>query len=352
MAYAFEEAKKALGHTSPNPLVGCVIVKNGKIIAKGHHKKSGFDHAELDAIKNATESVEGGTLYCNLEPCCHLNKKTPPCAQRLIQEKIKKVVIANLDPNPEVAGGGVKLLREAGIEVITGVMQKEGEKLNEIFFTHILLKRPFITLKMAQTLDAKLATSTNESKWITGDASREHVHLERKKYDAILVGANTLRVDNPSLTVRTQNETMIKKRIVLSKSALFTKGLKLFEDEFKEHTLLVLPTNIKSHLDIPTLFIDLDNEGNFDLNMLLKELYLKGITSLYVEGGPFVHTRFLKERLFDRLDIYIAPKILGSGLPSFGDLGISSLQDAITFDNKEFISLGEDFLFTAKRKKD
>lgn len=350
MALAFDEAKKGIGNTSPNPLVGCVIVKEARIIAKGYHKKAGLAHAEIDAINNATESVHGATLYCNLEPCCHTNKRTPPCAQRLVSEKIKRVVIANLDPNPEVAGRGVKILEEAGIEVLVGVMKEEGLLLNEIFFTHITSKKPFLTLKMAQTLDAKLATLKNESKWITGSAAREHVHGERKKHDAILVGADTVRFDNPSLTTRTESELIIKKRIILSLSGDFNKELKVFSDEYKSETILVLPDGVSTNLEVKTIHVSLNNQGTFHLEEFLRKIYELGITSIYIEGGSKVHTSFLKEKLFDRISIYIAPKIIGTGISSFGELGIEKLSDAITFSQTELIKLEEDFLFTAKRK--
>jgi diaminohydroxyphosphoribosylaminopyrimidine deaminase/5-amino-6-(5-phosphoribosylamino)uracil reductase len=169
MKHCFYLAEKGRGMTSPNPLVGCVIVQNDEIVATGYHRKAGLAHAELDAIENTQANLKGATLYCNLEPCCHTNKKTPPCAQRIILENISKVVIANLDPNPYVAGRGVELLRKNGIEVITGVLEEEGEKLNEIFFKNMREQKPFVHLKIAQTLDGKIATNTGSSQWITNE---------------------------------------------------------------------------------------------------------------------------------------------------------------------------------------
>ena len=193
MRECFQLAKKALGKTSPNPLVGCVIVKDQKVIARGYHKKSGLPHAEIEALNSSKEPIAGSTLYCNLEPCCHTNKKTPPCAQRLVQEKPSRVVIANLDPNPEVAGKGVKLLRENGIEVLTGVLEEQGELLNEVFFTAMRKQRPFIHLKWAQGLDGRTALPNGSSKWITGEKARLRVHKERELYDAIVIGKKTFR---------------------------------------------------------------------------------------------------------------------------------------------------------------
>ena len=192
MKICFQLAKKALGNTYPNPYVGSLIIdSSGEIISKGYHKESGQDHAERDAIKNATRSIVGATLYCNLEPCCHTNKKTLPCAQYLIESQISKVVISNLDPNPAVAGKGVKLLQDAGIEVVVGIEREKGETLNEVFFHHIKKQTPFVHLKWAQTLDGKVATLNYDSKWITSETARIHVHQERALYQAILVGANT-----------------------------------------------------------------------------------------------------------------------------------------------------------------
>ena len=217
MHMTLELAKKGAGLVSPNPLVGAIIVKDNEVIAQGYHKKVGLAHAEVDALNNATAPVDGATLFCNLEPCCHTNKRTPPCAPQIIEAGIKKVIIANLDPNPEVAGKGVKLLQDHGIEVVTGILEKEGQQLNEIFFTHITKGKAFVELKMAQTLDGKMASMSGDSKWITSEESRKLVHQHRLNYDAIVVGANTARFDDPSLTVRL-DKVWPKKRLILSKS--------------------------------------------------------------------------------------------------------------------------------------
>ncbi|MEX0798323.1 MAG: bifunctional diaminohydroxyphosphoribosylaminopyrimidine deaminase/5-amino-6-(5-phosphoribosylamino)uracil reductase RibD, partial [Bacteriovoracaceae bacterium] len=242
MKMCFDLAKNAWGRVSPNPYVGAVLVKDGRIIGKGFHKGPGHAHAEIDAINNAEESVEGATLYCNLEPCCHLNKRTPPCAQRLAQEKIKKVVVSNLDPNPQVAGKGLRILKEAGIEVATGELEEEGKELNEVFFKFIQTGAPFIHLKWAQTLDGKIATSDGNSKWISSIQARRQVHWERLGHDAIMVGARTLKNDNPSLTIR-ENDKVIKalKRIVVASKDDFPPDLKFFSDEHKDQSLLLLP---------------------------------------------------------------------------------------------------------------
>lgn len=319
-------AKAYQGQTSPNPLVGSVIVKNGLIISSGAHKKAGTDHAELDAIKNATESLKGATLYCNLEPCCHTNKKTPPCAQRIINEEISEVVISNLDPNPLVAGNGVKLLKEAGIKVTTGILKDEASELNKVFFTNMLLKRPFIHLKWAQSIDGKMATSSGDSKWITNEESRKNVHHERSIYDSILIGANTLKNDNPRLTIRLEGQIeRCPYRIVIASQPDTSKDL--FNDEFKDKTIIV----------------------NGKLSDILNELYQKDIMSIYVEGGAMIHSQFLSENLFDEISIYTAPKILGSGksitLPE-----IINMREAFSLSDCTITNFGSDTLTNFRRK--
>ena len=351
MRMAFDLALLGAGKVNPNPMVGAVIVKNGDIVATGWHKQVGLDHAELDAIKNAAISLEGTTLYCNLEPCCHTNKRTPPCAQRIIKEGIKKVVISNLDPNPEVAGKGVELLKQNGVEVTIGVLEQEGFQLNEIFFTHITQKRPFIQIKMAQTLDGRLATVLNDSKWITGEKARLHVHQQRLKFDAILIGLNTLRKDNPCLTVRIPGqETIAKYRIVLSHSNDIDKSYHLFSDQYKNKTILVLPLGSQASFNCTTIECPLIDGKNFDLSYLHLKLYQDfGICALYVEGGSYVHTSYLEQQKFDRVSIYIAPIILGTGLNSIGQLDNQYIKDAHRFKNVQWQPLENDLFFTATR---
>jgi diaminohydroxyphosphoribosylaminopyrimidine deaminase/5-amino-6-(5-phosphoribosylamino)uracil reductase len=349
----FQLAKQALGNTTPNPYVGSVIVKNGEVIAEGFHKKSGLPHAEADALnslsKNSTENAKGATLYCNLEPCCHTNKKTAPCCDRIIAEGISKVVISNLDPNPEVAGKGIAKLRAAGIEVISGIMEEEGALLNEVFFTHITKHRPFIHLKWAQTLDGKTATTSFDSKWITGETARQYVHQERDLYDAILIGANTLNKDDPKLTVRLSNEKS-KKRIVLSPSGKLNLESQLFQDEFKDQTIIVIAPGTYIKTGIKTITCPLDNSGEgFDLDTLLKELYSNGINSIYIEGGSTVINAFLDHKVFDRVSVYIAPKILGQGIQSVNKIKFENMKDCISFEHGTWNQFKQDMLFESKR---
>ena len=352
MQECFKLALKGKGSVSPNPLVGSVIVKNNKIISSGFHKKAGTAHAELDAINNATIDITGATLYCNLEPCCHVNKRTPPCAQRIVKEGIKEVVICNLDPNPQVAGNGIKILEDAGIKVTHGILKEEGLKLNEIFFKHILAKSPFIHLKMAQTIDGKLATVSGDSKWITNEEARLDVHTEREAYDAILVGANTVRFDNPSLTVRIPgSDAKAIKRIILSKNLDLDPNSNLFTDDFKHKTILVIPTGSQCQIDTTIIECPIVDES-FDMEYLFKVLYSEHeVTSIYIEGGSFTHTEILKKDLFDRISIYIAPKVLGLGKSTIGDLEIIDMKNAIEFKNIEYTNFGENIKFTALRRE-
>lgn len=341
----FELAKKALGLTSPNPYVGAVLVKAGKVIGEGYHHKAGEAHAEIDAINNAITDVKGATLYCNLEPCCHTHKKTPPCAQKIIELGIKEVIIANLDPNPLVAGKGVELLEKAGIKVITGILKKEGELLNEVFFTHITKKRPFIHLKWAQTLDGKIATHDNHSQWITGESSRKNAHLERSLYDAILIGASTANHDDPSLTTRLE-QTTCKKRIVLAPSLKLSKDLKIFNDEFKENTLIITGKN-EAFGDIKTIFCPVHDDG-LDLSKLMDLLYEQSIHSIYVEGGMYTISKFIDAGLYDRVSIYMAPKLLGPGV-SLQTTSKSKMHEALNFEHGQFRTIQNDLLFESQR---
>lgn len=346
----FELARQGKGFVAPNPMVGAIIVKDEKIIGQGFHQKLGGHHAEVNAIENATESVKGATLYCNLEPCCHLGKRTPPCVPRIVSAGIKKVVISNLDPNPQVSGRGVELLKMAGIEVITAIQEKEGRELNEIFFTNMTKQKAFIHLKVAQTLDGKIACKTGSSKWITSSESRLHVHGQRLGYDAIMVGANTVRNDNPQLTVRLGDKVIGKKRLILSRAGEIDKNLTVFNDEFSHLTYLVIPDTQEAPADVQTIIAPTNSDGEIDLNELAKLLYHEyRITSVYVEGGRSVHTSFLTQNAFDRLSLFIAPKLVGSGIESFGEMNINKMTDALVLENLTFEQIGPDLFVTMTR---
>lgn len=336
----FELARLAQGRTWPNPLVGCVIVKNGKIIGEGYHHQAGLDHAEIDALKNCTESPEGATLYVNLEPCCHTKKQTPPCAQRLIQEKIRKVVICNLDPNPQVFGQGVELLRSHGMEVEHGILEKAGEELNEVFFLAQRKKRPFVHLKLAATLDGKTAMMSGESKWITGEKAREHVHLMRSQVQAVIVGAETIRKDDPELNVRLPNYTGPQPlKIIFTKSGKLPYGARaLASDSTLIYSMSSLP------LDFPT-------ERVIQINSLgeaMEDLFQRKIVSVLLEGGSNLATSFLNENLVDRVSLFLNPSFLGEGVPLLGNLNLKELKDRPKLNDLHTSLIGSDILITGR----
>lgn len=324
----FELAKKGHGTTWPNPLVGAVIVKDDKVISEGFHLKKGAPHAELDAINKATESLEGATIYVNLEPCCHTNKSTPPCAQRIIREKFKKVIICNLDPNPSVNGKGVDLLRSHGIEVEHGILNEEGEKLNEVFFTSQRLKRPFVHFKSAVTLDGKTAMKDGESQWITGVPAREEVHRMRALHQGIIVGGETVRKDNPRLTVRLPDYQGEQPwRIVISRSGNLPASHHLFTDEWKHRTLVYA-----------------------DIHEAMKDLFQKNIINLMLEAGPGLASVFLNENLIDRITLFQNPGFIGTGRDLFTDLRFSKLDARPRLTDVESRWVGEDHLITGRVK--
>ena len=338
-----------MGFVSPNPLVGAVIVKDGKIIGEGYHQKSGEAHAEVNAINNSTENVSGATLYCNLEPCCHTKKRTPPCVDLIINKKLKRVVIANLDPNPLVSGKGMEKLKEAGIETSTGILKKEGHKLNEVFFKYITTGIPFVHLKMAQTLEGKLATSTGDSKWITDAHARAEGHKLRLKYDAVLVGRKTLNKDNPHLNIRMGVESFdkIPYRIILGSPAKMKKSSYVFNDEYPEKTIIVTgdhtwettENKVKeffSSKGIEVITVSETSDG-LDLNEAVMNLGLQGITSILVEGGKKIITGFMNQNIFDKMTVFIAPKIFGSvknakDATQFKDINIKTLSNQMVFE--------------------
>lgn len=337
----FTLAAKGLGTTWPNPLVGAVIVKDGKVISEGFHSKKGEAHAELDAINKASESLEGATIYVNLEPCCHTNKSTPPCAQRLIQEKFKKVVICNLDPNPSVNGKGVELLREAGIEVEHGVLSDEGEKLNEAFFLAQRNKRPFIHFKSAATLDGKIAMPNGESQWITGEKARLHVHELRSIHQGIIVGGETVRRDNPKLTVRLPDYSGNQPwRIVFTKTGNLPANANLFTDELKDRTI------VYTERDLGFNFPNVVKIKN--LTEAMRDLFSRGFISLMMESGSSLAADFMKDGLIDRISLYQNPSFLGSGKGIFGDLNLDSLKDRPILKQIESRWIGEDHYMTGR----
>jgi diaminohydroxyphosphoribosylaminopyrimidine deaminase/5-amino-6-(5-phosphoribosylamino)uracil reductase len=337
MERALRLAQKGRGYTSPNPMVGAVIVKNGRIIGEGYHPQFGQKHAEVMAIENALEPVAGAEMYCTLEPCTHTipGKKTPPCAQRLIDEKIRKVYISTLDPNPYVNGIGVHALREAGIEVETGYLAEQAAKLNEAYVKYIQLELPFVHLKIAMSLDGRIATASGDSKWITDEAARQRVHQLRHQYDAVLVGANTVRIDNPHLTVRliAGHQPL---RVILSRSLNIPPRSHILKDAFRDKTIIFTAAGhdaekrkLIEHLGVRVIEVIEKDRGRIDLAEVLMRLGKMGISSLLVEGGSGVFTEFISRQLFDKVSFFVAPMLLGEGIAAIGDLGISKISRAL-----------------------
>lgn len=347
---AIEIAKKGKGQVSPNPLVGCIIVKQDKIIGAGYHQKYGSNHAEINAIESSSENVEGSTLYINLEPCSH-HGKTPPCVDKIIESKIKRVVIGTMDMNPLVSGRGIKKLKKAGIEVKVGLQEKECIYLNKFFFKYITQKIPYITLKAAQTLDGKIADTNFDSKWITSVDSRRRVHSLRAQYDAVLIGAGTVKKDNPSLTVRL-TEGRNPHKIILDDKLTLPVESKIFTSSDKELIILTSPKSrtkkkkIKKLITLgaEVLFIKGWDDGKIDLKQAMKELAKLNIASVLVEGGSKVFTSFIKQNLFDELLLFIAPKILGKGLTAIEDIGIKSIRKAMKLKINNAEKVGDDIL--------
>ncbi len=334
MWMALELALKGSGFVSPNPRVGCVILKDGRVIGKGWHQYAGGPHAEVVAIRSATEDVAGATLVVNLEPCTHYGK-TPPCTDLIIEKGIARVVIGMLDPNPVVHGKGVEHLRQAGIEVVTGVLEEQCRWINRFFTKYIRTKLPYIILKVAQTLDGYIATTRGSSKWITGAESRKRVHQLRAEVDAVLVGGRTARLDNPSLTVR-EVTGRSPKRVVLDPELSLPLKMNLFLDPYRRQTIVACAQEYAdSHKagdlrlsGVEVVAVPEAEPGRLDLCALLQILGDKEITSILVEGGAQVFTSFVRAQLVDEFHFFIAPKFFGKGMPVFDGLEVAGLNEA------------------------
>jgi diaminohydroxyphosphoribosylaminopyrimidine deaminase / 5-amino-6-(5-phosphoribosylamino)uracil reductase len=308
MRRVFQLARLGKGSVSPNPLVGCIIVRKGQIIGEGWHRKYGEAHAEVNAIDSVTDKNQliDGTVFVNLEPCSHFGK-TPPCADLLVKHKVKRVVISNLDTNPLVSGGGVRKLREAGIEVVTGILANEGRHLNRRFFTYMEQKRPYIILKWAQTSDGFIARANYDSKWISNEYSRQVVHKWRAHEDAILVGNRTAAHDNPSLTVRdwTGRNPL---RVVIDRFLKLDDHLNLFDGSQKTFCY-----NLLKHEEHSNLSLIRVDENDFLLDML-HHLWQNKIQSLIVEGGTTMLNLFLQNNLWDEARVFISPRNFHKGI--------------------------------------
>lgn len=352
MRKAIALARKGEGYTSPNPLVGAVIVKNGTIIGEGYHEFYGGNHAEVNAFKNAREDVEGSTMYVTLEPCSHFGK-TPPCANAIVQKKIKKVVIGLKDPNPLVSGKGIEMLESSGIEVVTNILENECKKLNEVFLKYISTKTPFVLLKYAMTLDGKIATYTGDSKWISNSLSRSYVHEIRHKFSAIMVGIGTVLKDNPNLNTRLEDTSCIDPiRIIVDTKCKIPLDANVINIKSNARTIvattkLACKDKLKSLKDkgVEIIITPLKND-HVDLKYLLKTLGDAGIDSILLEGGGELNFSALQENIVDKVVTFISPKIIGGSLSKtpVGGNGIEFMKDAINLDNISLKRFGEDIM--------
>ena len=356
ISYALNLAKKNLGTTAPNPVVGCVITKNNEIISTGVTARDGRPHAEKIAIdkvlshKNGSQLLENSSLYVTLEPCSHFGK-TAPCADLIIQNRISRVVIASEDPDSRVNGDGIKKLCDAGIEVVVGIMEKESQELNKGFFKAKKTGLPYVTLKLATSLDGKIATKNFDSKWITSEKARHFSHHLRATNDAIMVGSNTVRKDNPMLDCRISGlEEYSPKRVIVAGNINFDEELKIFQTAKNIPTIILTYeqdydfTNLKN-LGVEVIFCQKIND-QIDLKNALQKLYKSGINSLLVEGGQNLATQLLKENVIDELIWIRNRKIIGDdGISGIGKMEFSNISETLrNFIKKDIFELEEDLI--------
>lgn len=325
MQAALREARRALGQTSPNPAVGAVLVVGNRIVARGHHQRAGAAHAEVECLRQFGKRIpKSATLYVTLEPCS-TSGRTGPCTNALIESGLTKLVIGALDPNPRHAGRGIKLLTEAGLRVRTGVLAAECSELNESFNKWIQTGRPFVIAKCGMSLDGRLTAPPSEGRWLTSAASRRHAHRLRAQVDAILVGAETIRADDPRLTVRGVQGARQPWRVVLSRSGSMPVTARVFTDRFADRTMVF---------------------REIDLDVLFRELGAKEITSVLIEGGGEMLGQALDQRLIDKVQLYVAPILTGGPIVAFAGTGASSTLEAPRLDRVRYEKIGQDMCVT------
>ncbi len=353
MKLALGLARRGLGWTSPNPMVGAVLVQGNLIIGRGYHRRFGDNHAEVNALQNATAEPAGATLYVTLEPCCH-HGKTPPCVDAIISNKIESVIIGTLDPNPEVNGKSVKILNENGIETRVGVMEEECHELNEAHFKYMTTGLPLVTLKFAQTLDGRIATASGDSQWISSEEFQKLAHRLRSVNDAVLVGINTVLADDPQLTVRLvrgRNPT----RIIMDSRLRTPPKSKIVRTCNVAPVIIAAAERADTRkvsqlrgLGVEVLEIQSDASGGIDLKHLLQALGERDISSLLVEGGAKVITSFLHHKLADRVVVALAPKIMGKGIDVVGELDITRISQALKLTFQKISRAGDDIVIEAR----
>ncbi len=353
MRRALRLARRGAGRVSPNPMVGAVVVREGRIVGEGYHRRFGGPHAEVFALDQAGEQARGATLYVTLEPCCYFGK-TPPCTDRILAAGIRRVVVAMADPNPKVNGRGLQILRDHGIEVVLGPGAEEARRLNAPFIKLMRTGLPFVTLKIAQTVDGRIADAERASKWITGEPARKRVHRLRAEVDAVLVGVETVLADDPALTVRAVRGRQ-PYRIVLDSHLRTPLSAQLLNDRFVEKTIL-FTTNSNASTEKADAVrrcgagiepVEAGDDGGLNLQQVLRRLAKRQIGHLLVEGGGAVFSSFLKSGLADRLLVFIAPKIFGAGLAAM-ELNGFSAHAPLQLRVPRWRRVGEDMLLSAE----
>jgi diaminohydroxyphosphoribosylaminopyrimidine deaminase/5-amino-6-(5-phosphoribosylamino)uracil reductase len=350
MQRALVLAERARGFTAPNPMVGAVVVKGQQIVGEGYHHQAGDGHAEALALKRAGHKAKGATIYVSLEPCCHQGR-TGPCTEAILKAGIREVVVAATDSNPLVAGKGVRRLRQAGLKVRTGLMRPEARRLNEVHFHWFEQGRPFVTLKMAQTLDGRIATSTGDSRWISSKLSRRMAHQLRADADGVLVGMGTVRHDNPSLTVR-HVKGHDPYRIVMTGSAKFPAKCTLLSSNDDCRTIVATTQRsierfVRSRRarGVTSWTVGKSRQG-IDIKDFMSKAADFGLRSILIEGGSELATSFLKAGLVDKYVVAVAPMLLGNGTDSVGDLEIVKVANALKFESVTYEPCGPDVIFT------
>jgi len=360
MKMALELAARGVGYTSPNPMVGAVVVKDDRVVGRGYHAAVGKPHAEVMALDDAGDLARKATLYVTLEPCNHFGR-TPPCTQRVLASGVKRVVVAMADPNPAVTGGGTRWLRDQGVMVDVGVLEAEALQLNEVFVKYVTTGHPFVYLKCAATLDGRIATRTGDARWVTGPEARQHVHRLRHAVDAILVGVETVRRDDPSLTTRLEGENGLDPiRVILDTRLSTPEQAKVLQLKSKSVTLFVCSENAAP--EKCRTFTDLGSEvltaplapgGGIDLERLMPLLGARGITSVLIEGGARVIGSALRSRIVDKINFFYAPKILGGddGVPICSGAGPDKMNDCLAVEDVRVQRYGPDVMVEGYLRK-
>ncbi len=361
MKRALSLAARGKGKTSPNPMVGAVIVNQGRVVGKAYHQQAGKPHAEILALHQAGPRARGGVLYVTLEPCCHSHKRTPPCVPLLIQSGLTRVCVAMADPNPQVSGQGVQMLKRAGLEVFVGVLEEEAQRLNEVYRHWITSGRPFVILKGAMTLDGKIATKSGQSKWLTGEQARRDVHRVRSQADAVIVGIGTVLADNPELSVRGSKGTTGPRkgrqpvRVVLDSRLRIPFKAKILQWVHEQPTIVCTTAQASMkkirtlrEQDVQVWVLPL-KKGRVSLKASLTQLGTKGMSSVLLEGGSTLNASALQEDLVNQVRLYVAPLLMGGqdAKSLIGGVSPKTLDQAWRLVNPELKKIGEDWLLTA-----